>query len=444
MFFESGAASFGRNLIVPLRPFLPPAGFCVSRSRIELALAGLVLLLEVARDRALRLAGDQARERAIADRAVQRRDRALRSGRSAGEPAGGLVLRLRGGQALVHWLRGDHTGGFRRCPKVCPRACRRVRSCPVSSCRASPRPSSSPPCSCRASSRRRAASDLASPQKKDDRDAARLERRELVAEVARAVPLHRGHRRRAGIHGGHHRLLLRDGRHARARSALHARPARNPLVRFLPALRRVNGSARTPVSGRRSSPPGGAPRSCARSGARRIASATASISAPPWPSRRRTACSALGQFAYYDAAVVHGFEGMRSVRERRSRAPPPRPRAATRPPTSRRSSTSASSRCARRPRTRTSRGSRPPSAASCARATSTLRRRCAGRSTGALRVLELLRSAREIARPPRSRLQPLLDLADVAARRLVPPAAREPRADRAPEVAAPITLAVPA
>ena len=53
-----------------------------------------------------------------------------------------------------------------------------------------------------------------------------------------------------------------------------------------------------------------------RSRPRRSASATASTSTPSVKLAKRDGLGALGQFAYYDAAVVHGFTGHAQIRAR--------------------------------------------------------------------------------------------------------------------------------
>ena len=91
---------------------------------------------------------------------------------------------------------------------------------------------------------------------------------------------------------------------------------RNPLVRFLPALRRVNGSASHAGLGRRFV---AAWRRAAKLRAFRRAQDRERDRVYFRPSvalAQADGLQALGQFAYYDASVVHGFEGMRSVRER--------------------------------------------------------------------------------------------------------------------------------
>jgi chitosanase len=91
---------------------------------------------------------------------------------------------------------------------------------------------------------------------------------------------------------------------------------RNPLRRFLPALRRVNGTASHKGLGR---PFVAAWRRAAkRRDFRRAQNAERDrvYFNPSVALAKADALDALGQFAYYDASVVHGFEGMRSVRER--------------------------------------------------------------------------------------------------------------------------------
>jgi chitosanase len=98
----------------------------------------------------------------------------------------------------------------------------------------------------------------------------------------------------------------------------------NGLARFVPALRRVNGTASHAGLGR----------AFVRAW-RRAAKDKAFQRAqdrerdhvyfdPSVKLAKEDGLNALGQFAYYDAAVVHGFDGMKGVRRRaRARAPPP-------------------------------------------------------------------------------------------------------------------------
>ena len=90
----------------------------------------------------------------------------------------------------------------------------------------------------------------------------------------------------------------------------------NPLRRFLPALRDVYGSASHRGLG---APFVRAWRQAARDRVFQRAQAFERDRVYFNPSVRlakRDGLHALGQFAYYDAAVVHGFSGMRSIRAR--------------------------------------------------------------------------------------------------------------------------------
>lgn len=90
----------------------------------------------------------------------------------------------------------------------------------------------------------------------------------------------------------------------------------NPLARFLPALTRVDGTASHRGLGRR----------FVR--AWRGAAADPGFQAAQNDERDRVyfdpavelaksdGLNALGQFAYYDAAVVHGFDGLQGIRDR--------------------------------------------------------------------------------------------------------------------------------
>ncbi len=94
-----------------------------------------------------------------------------------------------------------------------------------------------------------------------------------------------------------------------------ARP-RNPLARFLPALRRVNGSpshrglgAAFVAAWKR------AARGRAFQRAQRI-ERDRNYFDPAVGLAKSDGLRALGQFAYYDAAVVHGLDGLKAVRAR--------------------------------------------------------------------------------------------------------------------------------
>jgi chitosanase len=94
-----------------------------------------------------------------------------------------------------------------------------------------------------------------------------------------------------------------------------ARP-RNPLARFLPALRRVNGTESHAGLGRKFV---AAWRRAAKDRAFQRAQDNERDSTyfnPAVKLAKADGLNALGQFAYYDAAVVHGFDGMQAVRRR--------------------------------------------------------------------------------------------------------------------------------
>lgn len=91
---------------------------------------------------------------------------------------------------------------------------------------------------------------------------------------------------------------------------------RNPLARFLPALKRVNGSASHAGLGRRFVV---AWRHAAKTSAFRRAQDRERDRVyfrPAVALAKSDGLQSLGQFAYYDAAVVHGFDGMQGVRRR--------------------------------------------------------------------------------------------------------------------------------
>jgi len=99
------------------------------------------------------------------------------------------------------------------------------------------------------------------------------------------------------------------------RTYAKARP-RNRLARFLPALRRVNGTASHRDLGRRLVT---AWRRAAKDKAFQRAQNRERDSVYFEPSvklAKSDGLGALGQFAYYDAAVVHGFSGMQGIRMR--------------------------------------------------------------------------------------------------------------------------------
>lgn len=90
----------------------------------------------------------------------------------------------------------------------------------------------------------------------------------------------------------------------------------NPLARFLPALRQVNG---TPVHRGLGSKFVAAWKRAARDPAFQRAQRAERDQAyfnPAVRLARSDGLRALGQFAYYDAAVVHGFDGLQTVRAR--------------------------------------------------------------------------------------------------------------------------------
>ena len=97
------------------------------------------------------------------------------------------------------------------------------------------------------------------------------------------------------------------------RAFTRARP-HNGLRRFIPALRRVNGSASHAGLGNRFV---AAWRRASKTRAMRRAQDAERDRVyfrPAVKLAKADGLRALGQFAYYDAAVVHGFEGMRGVR----------------------------------------------------------------------------------------------------------------------------------
>ena len=90
----------------------------------------------------------------------------------------------------------------------------------------------------------------------------------------------------------------------------------NPLARFIPALKRVNGSESHAGLGKKFVV---AWRRAAKKPAFRRAQNLARDHVyfnPAVALAKRDGLQSLGQFAYYDAAVVHGFDGMQGVRER--------------------------------------------------------------------------------------------------------------------------------
>jgi chitosanase len=90
----------------------------------------------------------------------------------------------------------------------------------------------------------------------------------------------------------------------------------NPLVRFLPALRRVNGTASHAGLGRRFV--AAWRRAAKRRGFRHAQDAERDrvYFRPAVALAKADGLRPLGQFAYYDAAVVHGFDGLQGVRRR--------------------------------------------------------------------------------------------------------------------------------
>ena len=91
--------------------------------------------------------------------------------------------------------------------------------------------------------------------------------------------------------------------------------ANNPLARYLPALRRVNGSDSHEGLGR---PFVKAWRKAAKDPAFQAAQESERDRLYFNPSvtlAKEDGLNALGQFAYYDAAVMHGFSGLKSIRK---------------------------------------------------------------------------------------------------------------------------------
>ena len=121
----------------------------------------------------------------------------------------------------------------------------------------------------------------------------------------------------------------------------------NVLAKYLPALRKVNGTdSHAGLDPNFTQRLGKAAAGHRRSSRPRTTSATGSTSTRRSSRARTTACGALGQFIYYDAIVMHGpgndatsFGGIRKTRP--APRPSPRRRAATRRPTSTPSSTRA-------------------------------------------------------------------------------------------------------
>jgi chitosanase len=98
------------------------------------------------------------------------------------------------------------------------------------------------------------------------------------------------------------------------RAYVRARPAHNPLRRFLPALRRVDGTASHRGLG---APFVRAWRAAAhdpRFRAVQEALRDRLYFDPAVALAKQDGLNALGQFAYFDAAVVHGYDGLAAVR----------------------------------------------------------------------------------------------------------------------------------
>ena len=161
-----------------------------------------------------------------------------------------------------------------------------------------------------------AASGLASPPKKEIamRLVSSAENSSLNwrAQYRYIEDIHDGRGYTAGIIGfcsGTGDMLEVVRAYTRARRA-------NPLARFLPALRRVNGTASHAGLGRRFV---AAWRRASKQKAFRRAQDRERDRVyfrPAVALAKADGLQSLGQFAYYDAAVVHGFDGMQGVRER--------------------------------------------------------------------------------------------------------------------------------
>ena len=167
------------------------------------------------------------------------------------------------------------------------------------------------------------------PKAQGHRHAAGVQRGELLAGLAGAVQVHRGHRRRPRLHRRHHRLLLRHRRHAGSWSSATRRQARQRAGRSTcRRCARSTAPTRTPGLDPNFPATGAQPPRTPPSSRLRTTSATGSTSTRRCSQAKSDGLRALGQFIYYDAIVMHGpgsdaasFGGIRS--RRRGKAKPP-------------------------------------------------------------------------------------------------------------------------
>lgn len=159
-----------------------------------------------------------------------------------------------------------------------------------------------------------------------DRDETGLQRGELDAGLEGAVPLHRRDQGRSRLHRRYHRLLLGHRGHAGLVGEYTKAEPGNAPAKFLPALRKVDGTASHRGLGQ---PFVAAWRTAAKDPNFQHAQAyerDQTYFGPAVAAAKQDGLGTLGQFIYYDAMVMHGpgddpasFGGIRAAAHAKAR-----------------------------------------------------------------------------------------------------------------------------